>query len=85
MIGDAATTIYEFKIRGNRGTETNSVNLDQANEDYQFVIRGKIIVAANYLGHNVTFWNWPAGGYPTKTITEDEDTLGVAISVPPSR
>ncbi|MBV8068036.1 MAG: hypothetical protein JO113_08655 [Candidatus Eremiobacteraeota bacterium] len=80
-IGNLSTKIYRFEIRGKKGIETGLVTLNQADEDSQFFVLGNVLVAANAGSNTVMFWNWPAGGNPTKAISVDFIPFGVAISL----
>jgi hypothetical protein len=72
-VGDQATqTIYEFAIANGKFTLHNTTVLNGAVTVEQFAIDGATLVAPNQglTGNsNVLFYNYPAGGSPTKTIT----------------
>jgi hypothetical protein len=76
-----ANVIYQFSISGSGGTETGSTALDGSNFAVQFWIQGSNVVAPNADGANVMFWNYPAGGSPTKTINGLTQPWGVTISM----
>ena len=76
-----ANVIYQFSISGTAGTETGSTPLDDSSFAVQFWIQGSNVVARNADSANVMFWNYPAGGAPTKTITGLTTPWGVTISM----
>ncbi len=76
-----ANVIYQFSISGTAGTETGSTPLDDSSFAVQFWIQGSNVVAPNADSANVMFWNYPAGGAPTKTITGLTTPWGVTISM----
>jgi hypothetical protein len=76
-----ANVIYQFSISGSGGTETGSTPLNGSNFAVQFWILGSNVVAPNADSANVMFWNYPAGGSPTKTIKGLTQPWGVTISM----
>ncbi|HEY5426298.1 MAG TPA: hypothetical protein VIJ77_07100 [Candidatus Tumulicola sp.] len=81
-IGDQASgTIYRFAIAGRRAMKTGSVTLGSARDTCQFWIHDKTVIGPNFSGANVMYWNYPAGGSPTKTIGGLRKPFGVAVSV----
>jgi len=83
-IGDyEANVIYQFSISGSSGTETGSTALDGSSYAVQFWVQGSNVVGPNANGANVMFWNYPAGGSPTKTINGLTTPWGVTISMAP--
>jgi len=69
-VGDG-TTIYDFAIKGTKGTKVRTITLGDAVNVEQFTIKGSTLIAPdgpNGANHDVGFWNYPAGGDPTKTI-----------------
>ncbi len=68
-VGDQYGPIYQFAIRGNRGTEVGVTPLDQEKQIVQFWIQGGRVIGPNEYGANVMLWSYPAGGSPTKTLS----------------
>jgi hypothetical protein len=78
-IGNRSTTIAQFKIKGRRGINVGSISIDDASQVYQFSIFRNTIIASS--GRAVSFWKYPSGGMPTKTISEKlESPSGVVVS-----
>ena len=77
-IGDQYGPIYQFAIRGNRGTEVGVTPLDQEKQIVQFWIQGGRVIGPNEYGANVMLWNWirPAVPRPKRSA--------VPASGPPS-
>jgi hypothetical protein len=93
-VGDDGTEnaqkIYRFSISGSRGTLEGTTNLGSSYLGYQWWIDRKRVVATNrYPGDTrlysqVLYYNYPAGGTATKTITKDVGApFGVTISKAP--
>jgi hypothetical protein len=72
--------IYRFAISGTKGTEVGTTPLVGSANVLQFWIDGPKVVGANNSSGTVTFWNYPAGGSGTKTITGLVQPLGVTVS-----
>jgi hypothetical protein len=82
-IGDQQSspeTIYQFQISGNTGTKVGSTPLNGSSGLSQFWIDGSTVVGANATAGTVDYWNYPAGGSPTKTIGGFSLPLGSTIS-----
>jgi hypothetical protein len=67
-VADAdAGDIYEFSLRGNKGTETNATPIsDEFNG--VFGVRGNKVVVDNYRSGFVAFYGWPGGGSPIRSF-----------------
>jgi hypothetical protein len=76
-----ANVIYQFSISGSGGTETGSTPLDGSSYVAQFWIQGSNVVGPDANSGTVMFWNYPAGGSPTKTINGLTTPWGVTISM----
>jgi hypothetical protein len=76
-----ANVIYQFSISGSGGTEIGSTPLDGSSYAVQFWIHAANVIAPNANSGNVMFWNYPAGGSPTKTIDGLKTPWGVTISM----
>jgi DNA-binding beta-propeller fold protein YncE len=80
-IGDQSTnTIYQFKVKGSRGTMAGSTQLGDATTVFQFWLDGAKVIGPDAGAGNVKVWNYPAGGSPTKTIGGVYVPLGAAVS-----
>jgi hypothetical protein len=87
-VGDDTTgttsTIYQFAISGRSGTKVGTTSLNGATGLGQYWIQGAKVIGPNSGGSRkgtVGFWNYPAGGSPTKTITGLGRPLGATVSV----
>jgi hypothetical protein len=79
--------VYQFALSGTSATETGSTTLDGSKAIEQFWVRAKSLVAADSqrsCGQSVTgcveFYNYPAGGAATKTISLS-GAWGIALSL----
>ncbi len=80
-VGDAqSSTIYRFVISGNYGTEVGATQLRRARGVAQFAVNEKSIVAADFHDRNVSFWRYPAGGTPVKSLAGFGEPFGVTLS-----
>jgi hypothetical protein len=79
-------TIYRFAVKGSEGTEVGTVTLN-AFIIFDYWIRGKRLVASSGFNPNgvVGYYNYPAGGSPTQTITHRGlvTPSGVTVSLAP--
>jgi FlaG/FlaF family flagellin (archaellin) len=72
-LGDQSSDkIYQFAIAKGQATLANTITLDGVVYGGQFAIDGSTLVMPNQTnsGSNVLFYNYPAGGSPTLTITD---------------
>lgn len=76
-----ANVIYQFSISGSGGTEIGSTPLNGSSYAVQFWVQGSNVVGPNANSANVMFWNYPAGGSPTKTINGLTTPWGVTVSM----
>jgi hypothetical protein len=72
------TAISQYVDRGHRISLVGSLSLSL--QATQFVTGSSLLVATVASKHEVGFWNYPAGGKPTKTILGFSNPFGVAIS-----
>jgi hypothetical protein len=82
-VGDAGispSVIYRFAISGNSATKVGATTLDDSASVRQFWIQAKSLVGPDF-DSDVRFWNYPAGGSPTKTIKTVRG-FGAAVSLP---
>ncbi|MGB8520023.1 MAG: hypothetical protein WCD38_07635 [Candidatus Tumulicola sp.] len=61
--------IYRFKVSNRKGTLVGTTSLENAAPlGYQFWIQGATVVAQPDNRNQFAYWNYPAGGLPTKTF-----------------
>jgi hypothetical protein len=84
-VGDQATSIiYQFSISGSTGTLEGTTVLNGASGIEQFWIQGYRVIGGNHPYNDVQYWNYPAGGNPTKTITKGVGgPIGLTVSKSP--
>ena len=85
--GYGSSKIIQFAIRHRQGTEVGSTTLSGVVELNQFWIDGGTVIVATYNApyEEVQYFNYPAGGSPTKTISGFSYPYGVTVSRAPSR
>jgi hypothetical protein len=89
-VADTATdAIYRLQVSGSRAKVQGRTGLNGVTGLAQSWIAGNKVVAANVESSgptgDVVFWNYPAGGTPTKTFGMLHDPFGVTVSVPPPK
>ncbi|HEV3194808.1 MAG TPA: hypothetical protein VGZ06_01620 [Candidatus Cybelea sp.] len=82
-IGDQSTSvIYEVKVSGSNGKVVQTTTLGDASDVIQFWKQGLRVVAADSGLAFVGFWKYPAGGSPTKKITDEVfKPVGATVSL----
>lgn len=84
-VGDLyAGYIYQFDIRGKRGTEVGSTPLTGAGTVWQFFVDGdRVIVPSTFQDYSgsVNVYAYPTGGAARKTRLNAYDPDGVAVSL----
>jgi hypothetical protein len=79
--------IRQLKVTGSRATLEGTTVLNGSQYVQQFWIQGGVVIAGNSGGSNYNelhFYNYPAGGDPTKTITKGiAAPAGAAVSLAP--
>jgi hypothetical protein len=84
-VEDQSTSkIHRFVITRKAGTEVGSTQLGGATDVLESWIVGNTVVGANSDRHghySIMFWNYPAGGAPTKIITSQRFFFGVTVSL----
>ncbi|HEY6325042.1 MAG TPA: hypothetical protein VIW73_00820 [Candidatus Cybelea sp.] len=74
------TYIYHIKIQARTGTTIGTTAVDEIYPTANFFIKGtRIIVAGGEPSSDTRFFPYPAGGSPTKTISQDF-SVGVVVS-----
>lgn len=80
-VGDnKAGVVYQFTVSKNLGTKAGSTRLRGSKNIVQFWIESVTIIGPNSDAANVQFWNYPAGGRATKTITGLTRPIGATVS-----
>lgn len=84
-VGDQrASVVYRFSIKGRVGTEVGSTPLGNASDVVQFWKRSGTLIGPDYPHNAVGLWPYPAGGSPTKLITNGIDgPIGSTVSAAP--
>jgi hypothetical protein len=85
-VGDQATSIiYQFAISGSTGSLEGTTALNGGQYVQQFWIQGTRVIGGDSGSYNnVHYWNYPAGGNPTKTITKGVGgPIGMTVSKAP--
>jgi hypothetical protein len=72
--------IYRFAISGTKGTEVGTTPLVGSSNVLDFWIDGSKVIGPNNAAGTVTFWNYPAGGSGTKTISGFVQPIGATVS-----
>lgn len=85
------STIYQFAIKGNTGTEKSAMVLTGSSYVTQFFIpfvdasrkhkRGTLLIGPNQNGASTMIWDYPAGGDPVQTISGESAPIGVTVSL----
>jgi hypothetical protein len=75
--------VVRFQRSGNKENMVGTVPLNGLSYASQFAVQGSGLVTANDNSGNVYFYNYPAGGNPTYTISGLDRPYGIAISVAP--
>jgi hypothetical protein len=73
-VGDAGSGTIYF-LNGNQ------LALDDASGVTQFWIQARTLIGPNNTSTTVMFWNYPAGGEPTKTLKGFKSPYGAAVSL----
>lgn len=79
-IGDQYGPIYQFDIKGQKGTEVGSTPLNGEKQIVQFWIQGGKVIGPNEHSANVMLWDYPAGGSPIKTLTGPGEGATVSLA-----
>ena len=85
-IGDGISIVYDFAIKGSKGTRVRTVRLRKAINVVQFALDAGMLIGPdgpNGAAHDVGLWNYPQGGVPAQTIGDGtlENPSGAAISL----
>jgi hypothetical protein len=80
IIGSSAPVIYHVNVTHSAGKVVGETPLTGTTGVFQFFIQGDTFIGPNLGNENVMFWNYPAGGTPTKAIGGFNDPFGSAVS-----
>ncbi len=85
------SVIYQFSISGTTGTEVGLTLLSGSKQVAQFWIpkfgrskknpEGTTVIGPDQNGANTLFWDYPAGGSPTRTISGETSPIGATVSL----
>lgn len=75
-----STKLYRFQIAGSTGTKVGATRLAKGRFITQFVLDRGSVIAADYRGATVSFWQYPGGGPPVERIGGFGEPFGVALS-----
>ena len=75
--------VFQFKVTGSRATLEGTTTLERSYYIHQFWIQGDRIIGGSHNTHGpVHYWNYPAGGLPTKGITKGVGgPVGLTVSL----
>ena len=71
-VGDSQSsppTVYQFTVKDNLGTVVGSTALADSTLVHDYWIQEGTLVGADYDGNDFSFWSFPRGGNPTKTLS----------------
>ncbi|MFZ0030461.1 MAG: hypothetical protein WAK84_01140 [Candidatus Cybelea sp.] len=73
--------IYQFSVAGDAGTLAGTTRLANSCDVLQFWLQGRRVIASNVCAPHVLYFNYPAGGASTKTISDSLiEPVGVTVS-----
>lgn len=77
-----ANIIYQFKIKGTKGTKVGATTLGGASSVYDFWIQNHVLYAPGLSNSQpmVGFYSYPSGGQPTKTLLGFANPISVTVS-----
>jgi hypothetical protein len=79
--------VIQYKVSGGMARQVGTVPLSGVagvNGDGQFVVQDSGMVLTDSRTGSVYFYNYPAGGNPTHTLSGLDDPYGVTVSIAPS-
>jgi hypothetical protein len=79
--GEHTSAIYQVSVSGSAGTVEGTTKLTSSCDALQFVVQGGTVVAPDNCSSSASFYHYPAGGGPTKTITGYTYPVAAAVSV----
>lgn len=84
---DDLNVIYRFAVSGSAATLKDTLTLGGTQAVYQWWIdrKDKRVIGPNGLQNSASYWTFPAGGSPTKTLSQGMTApYGAVVSRPPS-
>jgi DNA-binding beta-propeller fold protein YncE len=72
--------VYRLEFVGSAARSVGSTRLRPGNFIAQFLFGDREIIGADFRGASVTFWKYPSGGTPVKTIRGLGEPFGVTLS-----
>jgi hypothetical protein len=72
--------IYQVQIDGNNARVVSTTPIDDVQISVAFWIAGKTVVVPDALAGEIDYFNYPAGGDPSKTIEASGEPVGVVVS-----
>lgn len=83
-------TVYRYSVSGRQATLVGTVKLEGAGYVGQFWIEGTTIVVPSLGRYGsglsaILFYDYPAGGNPTKVLVDNNEPFGATVSLAPSR
>jgi hypothetical protein len=79
-VSGGGSYIYQVQVSGSIGTVAGKTELVGAYDIVQFWIQGKKLIGPDAYYHDVGFYNYPAGGTATKTLTGFNTPYGSVVS-----
>jgi hypothetical protein len=67
--GEHTSAIYQVSVSGSAGTVEGTTTLSDTCDVLQFAIRTKTVVAPDDCSTSARYYDYPAGGSPTKTVS----------------
>ena len=80
-IGDQQDMIYQFEIKGNKGTEVGATTMQGANGVYGFFITAGKVIAPELGANQAEIYRYPSGGAPLTSITGLQQPQAAVVSV----
>ncbi|HZV77771.1 MAG TPA: hypothetical protein VFF63_08455 [Candidatus Babeliales bacterium] len=78
--GEHKSAIYRFSISGSSGTLEGTTVLTGSCDVLDFAVGSTAVAAPDACQNTVSFYDYPAGGSPTKTLTGFQYPVSVAVS-----
>ncbi|HEY6325651.1 MAG TPA: hypothetical protein VIW73_03920 [Candidatus Cybelea sp.] len=73
--------IYQFSISGSTGTLAGTTSLANSCDVLQFWLQGTRVITSDVCAPHALYFNYPAGGSSTKTISDSlHEPVGVTVS-----
>jgi hypothetical protein len=72
--------IYQVQVSGSTGTVVGTTTLDEVQVVIGYWKQGTKVVAPDALAGEINFYNYPAGGDPTKVISHSGEPVSAVVS-----